>query len=92
MSEENRIRKIIAASFSLKKPIGKIKNTEKLNNLGMDSISFVELIVELEDEFKITFPAHYLSIQKVGTIKSLCNAVKRLHSKKTVKKESVRKV
>ena len=46
-----------------------------LKNIGIDSISFVQLIVEIEKAFNIEFPDDKLTLSQVGTIKALCETI-----------------
>lgn len=75
---ENEIRQIV------------IENIEKLEinaetnfqDIGMSSISFLTIIVKIEEKFKIEFPNEKLLISKAGTIKNLCDIVTTILSSK----------
>lgn len=76
MKYEEAIRKIIDENVKLTKPMEAIQFEENLKNAGMDSLSFISVIVEIENCFSITFPDEKLIIQNAGTIKQLCEIVK----------------
>jgi len=44
----------------------------------MDSLSFVTVIVELEQEFDVEFPDEYLNINLINSIEELEEVVKKL--------------
>ena len=46
-----------------------------LNSLGIDSIKFIQLIVALEETFKIEFPDEYLIPSEMGTVNKISNIV-----------------
>lgn len=63
-----------------------ILETDKWKDLSIDSLSFVELIVEIEDGFGITFSDEELSIYTWDTVRDLINAVgKKIMAKKNEK-------
>lgn len=76
MKYEEAIRKIIDENVKLTKPMEAIQFEENLKNAGMDSLSFISVIVEIENCFSITFPDEKLIIQNACTIKQLCEIVK----------------
>lgn len=55
-----------------------IEENEDLSDIIEDSLMYVSLIVELEDEFGIEIPTEYLNIDSIGTIDSLVLIVNRL--------------
>jgi acyl carrier protein len=71
MHIEERIIKIISKHYS-KKSIN--SETKFLEDLGVDSLSFIELIVEVEKEFGITIiPDDIEDIQTVGEMAQYIN-------------------
>jgi len=44
------------------------ENTNLIDDLGMDSITFISLIVELESRFNIVIPDHYLIADNFNSI------------------------
>jgi acyl carrier protein len=49
---EQKVKTIIANQFG--KPIESINTTDNLDDLGADSLDIVEVVMELEDVFKIS--------------------------------------
>ncbi len=45
-------------------------------DLGYDSISFIKLIIEIEEKFEIQFPDEYLDYEIVSNFQSLEEVVK----------------
>lgn len=50
---------------------------EELTDLGMDSITFISIIVALEEEFECEFPDEKLLLSEMNTIQKIINV---LHS------------
>ena len=48
---------------------------EDLQSIGMDSILFIKIVVEIEKKFNIEFPDEKLLIIQSNTIKKLCEIV-----------------
>lgn len=46
-----------------------------LQDIGMDSISFVSIVVTLEDYFSFTFPEERIVITKMNTIRKFCEEI-----------------
>lgn len=75
MKYEDKIMEIVINTINLAEPKENIKIDTNLSDVGMDSISFVALVVEIENFFCIDFPDEKLTITEAGTIKSLCEIV-----------------
>ena len=75
MKHEKEIRGIIKELGILTQPVDSVGIESPLQSAGMDSISFVSLIIALEDFFDIEFPDEYLLITETGCIEQLCAAV-----------------
>jgi len=75
MKYESEIIDIIKMITPLKEKVTKIGLTSKLSDIGIDSILYVRILVELENSLGITFPDTYLSINPSYTIMDLCKAV-----------------
>lgn len=63
-----------------------IKSNTKLRNMGIDSIMFVQLIIQIEKELDIKFPENKLVIRN-KTFKDLYNDVVELINNKMNQKE-----
>ena len=75
MKYQDEITKIIEEIINFTESIENIKNDTNLQNIGMDSITFVRVVVEIENHFEIEFPNEKLIITQAGTIKDLCQIV-----------------
>ncbi len=67
---------------------GKIKNidTKKLDeitfsDLGVNSLNFIKIIVELEDAFDIEFDDNQINYELLGNIHDLCKIIERKRNK-----------
>jgi acyl carrier protein len=73
-SIEERVKEIVCEQMGT--PPDKIhENTSFINDLGADSLDTVELVMELEDEFRIT-----ISDEDAETIRTVGDAVKYIKS------------
>lgn len=52
-------------------------NLDLVKNLGMDSLTFVEMIILIEEEFNIEIPFEILVINNFNNIDSIANVVKK---------------
>lgn len=75
MNYENEITNIIKNTINLTTPIEDIGIDENFENMGMDSVSFIRIVVEIEDQFGIEFPEEKLLLSQAGTIRSLSEIV-----------------
>ena len=75
MKYEKEIRDIISRVKIGTEPIESITSETKLQDIGMDSLRFVEIIIEIENEFKLEFPDDKLVMSECGTIIELCNTI-----------------
>ena len=51
---------------------------DDLQPLGMDSITFIRIIVSLEDEFDIEFPDDFLLVEKMSTLNKIISSIELL--------------
>lgn len=72
---ENRVREIVLNMLELKMTNDDLLSDTELQNIGMNSISFVKLIVEIENQFNIEVPDDKLLITEAGTIKKLSEII-----------------
>ena len=75
MKYQNEITEIIKISINLTEPIENVNVDTNLQNVGMNSITFAKVVVEIEKKFDIEFPYRKLMITQSGTIKDLCEIV-----------------
>ena len=75
---KSTLTQIIVNSFNLPSD-DSIETLNFVDDLGMDSITFISLIVEFETSFQITIPDDMLVIECFGNFKdcydSLCNII-----------------
>ena len=69
------VKEIIANRVGI--PIEEIKNTERLETLGIDSLKLVEIIVEIEDKLGICFDDEDLELTNINITEDLCNMVEK---------------
>lgn len=75
MSYENELREIISKIINITEPIDDVPIDLNLQSIGMDSLTFVQLIIAIEDSFNIEIPEDRLTMLELGTIKKLCSMV-----------------
>lgn len=46
-----------------------------LQDIGMDSVSFVSVVVQLEDYFSVQFSDEQLVITKMNSVRCICRAI-----------------
>lgn len=71
----DRVKKILLSKID--SPFTDIDCDTKLKSIGIDSISFVEFIVEIEMEFDFEFEEKYLSLEEFTTMKDLLNYIEK---------------
>ncbi len=70
----------------LEKKIGRyIKKEEKITDLGLDSVEFIEFIVQLENYFEIEFPVEKMDLTLIGNLDELAILVEELYYRKRLK-------
>ena len=72
---EHEIREILSRTIFLTQPIDTITSDSDLQTKGMDSISFIKLVVEIENCFEFEFPDEKLIISEACSIQELCNII-----------------
>ncbi len=75
---QERIRTIVAKSVKLSKDITQIQDSDDLYSVGLTSLTTVNLMLSLEDEFDIEFDDNRLSRQTFESIAALNDAVEEL--------------
>lgn len=84
MSEQERelIVNLIDKKSNIEYEKSNIMKLDLLNDLGFNSISFIELIVELESVFNIEFDDEMLLIEKLSSAEKICSAVEEILGRK----------
>lgn len=75
---EQEIMKILAAMSLLDE--GEITENDMLTDIGIDSLKIVEVIMEIEDHFNITFDDSDLDPEALATVKNVIDLVKKYDS------------
>jgi acyl carrier protein len=78
MEFENAIRIILTKTANLTEHIEEIDLDTDLKDVGVDSLVFIRVVVEIENHFSIDFPDDKLFIAATGTIRTLCKTVESL--------------
>lgn len=56
------------------------KTSDDLAAAGMDSLSFIQMVVELEAEFECEIPDEYLLITELNTVDKIYTLLETLHA------------
>jgi acyl carrier protein len=72
-----RLKTILTQKFSV--PAERIETDSPLEGLGLDSLDLIEVLFEVEDEFKIRIPQDGSSL-KTATIQDIIDNIDRLRS------------
>ncbi len=52
-----------------------IRNDDELTEFGMDSMIFIQMVVDIEAKFNIEIPDEYLLIEKMDTINKIIDVI-----------------
>jgi len=74
----DQIRGIVAKHARLSSDINLIADDSDLYEAGLTSLTTVNLMLAVEDNFDIEFPDHMLGRKTFGSIQALCEAVEEL--------------
>lgn len=55
-----------------------IKYDTEFNSVGLDSVSFIRVVVALENKYGIEFQDEYLDYERYNTVADFCKYVERL--------------
>jgi acyl carrier protein len=72
---ENKIRMIIEKNCQLRVNIHDIDPNVNLEDYGVNSLSFVKLIIDIESIFNINIEEEFFNTEKLGTIESIIDYV-----------------
>ena len=75
MRYEEQVRIAIKNTIVPTEQIEAFDVERNLSDVGVDSISFVRIIVEIEDMLKIEFPFDELVLSESGSIKNICKII-----------------
>lgn len=74
----DQIREIVATHARLSADLNSIGDDSDLYEAGLTSLTTVNLMLAIEDNFDIEFPDHMLGRKTFGSIQALCEAVEEL--------------
>lgn len=75
---------IIAKISSIKPDVSDIKEDSSLvDDLAFDSISFVSMIIMIEDVYSFEFDEEYISLEKLKTVKNVAEYIELKMCEKT---------
>lgn len=72
---QKKILEVVNANIENEK-INLVQFEDDLSQLGMESIMFITIVVEIEEMFKIEIPDEYLLISEMNTITKMAEVVK----------------
>lgn len=72
---QNEIVEIVQRVLNLTMMDEKTDLDMDLKNVGLDSLKFVRIVVEVEDRFGIEFPDEKLDLSQADTVRKLCEIV-----------------
>ncbi|KGE19739.1 acyl carrier protein [Paenibacillus wynnii] len=75
MSNRDIIAGILKRMLTVEREIG---NEELLTNLGLDSLNFIDLLVQVEEEFSVTFDDAFLQLGEFDTIGKIVGMLNRV--------------
>ncbi len=75
MNFEEKVRKIIADNCTDSGVIDDLGINDNLIDRGLDSVTYIKIIVDIEKEFHITFPDDKLALKESDTIYKLCTII-----------------
>lgn len=83
MNINERVIEIITEKCDIDNIDEYLKNNDDLTPLSINSVSFIKLVVELENEFSIEFEDEALDYNKFKSLNSLCNYIKKMMKTET---------
>ena len=78
MSIEERVKKLLVNNAELSKGFDEITNDEDLSLIGMNSITYIKIIVAIEDEFDIEINDEDLDYRMFGNINKISELIKEM--------------
>jgi acyl carrier protein len=75
-SLETRVRHIIYRCTDLQNQLGELSAEASLWDAGMDSLCIVRIVVTVEEEFDVEFPAELLTRSTFNNIGAIASAVR----------------
>ena len=57
-----------------------VNESSTIKELGMDSLEFVEFVIDLETKFDVEIPPDYLSMEEMGTVRHIEEIIERIQN------------
>lgn len=74
-SFKKKIINIVNNNLPNKNNISLAEEKLDLTNIGLDSITFINIIIEIEEKLNIEIPDDYILISKMNTLEKIINIV-----------------
>jgi acyl carrier protein len=75
---ELRLRELLREGVEVNKPVEEIGFDEDLTSLGLNSISFIKLVVAVEEEFGVQFSDDDLDYNILANISSIASYIRKM--------------
>jgi len=75
---DHRIKEIIAGHVDIALNVNDIKPEDFLDIMGVNSINFIRIVIDIENEFGISFDVDYLGFEVYENIQALLDYVSSL--------------
>ncbi len=75
MKYEYEVRNCLKKYHTIAENIDEISIDMDLRSIGLDSLTFISLIADIEDLFAIEFSIEKLVMDEMATIRRLCDAI-----------------
>jgi acyl carrier protein len=75
---ELRLRELLREGVEVNKPVEEIGFDEDLTSLGLNSISFIKLVVAVEDKFGVQFSDDDLDYNILANISSIASYIRKM--------------
>ena len=76
---KDKVIEIINLSFNDRAKITAEQNNENLQELGMDSITFIRIAVAIEEEFECEIPDEKLLITEMDTVQKILDVLQSIY-------------
>lgn len=87
-SLECRIKEKLKKLLNEVTPAEEIEIDSKLVDIGVNSVTFIQFVVAMEEEYKIVFGIDDLNFHKYASVRDVCSYVESRISESTVKVEA----